>query len=103
VLGTALLLAYAAAMAWHRARGHTLDCGCGGESLPVSWALVSRNLVLVSISALALAPANPRSMGLGDFAVVVGAVLLGAVLYAGLNQVLRHFSPAPARQSLWSM
>lgn len=101
-LAAALLLAYAGAMAWHRARGHVLDCGCGGQPLPVSWALVLRNLVLAAIAALPLAPAAPRPMGLGDFAVIAAAVLLGTVLYAGFNQILRHLPPARARQSLWS-
>jgi hypothetical protein len=34
--------------------------------------------------------AAARAMGLADFMVVVGSVLLGALLYAALHQVLRH-------------
>ena len=44
-------------MAWHRAHGSRLDCGCGGEPLPVSWVLVARNGVL---AALALAQTAAR-------------------------------------------
>lgn len=86
----ALLLAYAGAMAWHRLHGHELDCGCGGEPLTVSWALVTRNLLLCALCGLAMAPSALRALGLADFAVIAGAVVLGTLLYAALHQVLRH-------------
>lgn len=89
-LGAALLLLYAATMAWHRARGHELDCGCGGEPLPVSWALVARNLVLATLAVVAAGPLAPRTLGLADFAVLAAALPLAALLYAAFNQVLRH-------------
>jgi Methylamine utilisation protein MauE len=88
-LAIALLSGYAAAMAAHRARGHQIDCGCGGEPLPVSWVLVARNALLAAIAALAGAPLHSRAMGLADFMVVVASVLLAALLYAALHQVLR--------------
>lgn len=93
----ALLLVYAAAMAWHRLRGHELDCGCGSEPLSVSWVLVARNLGLAGLAGLAMAPARPRAMGLADFAVIAGAVVLGCLLYAALHQVLRHAGRGRAR------
>lgn len=93
----ALLLAYAGAMAWHRLQGHELDCGCGGEPLSVSWVLVARNLVLAALALLAFAPAVPRAMGLADFAVIAGAVVMGTLLYAALHQVLRHAGRGRAR------
>jgi Methylamine utilisation protein MauE len=89
-LAAALLLAYAGVMAWHRGQGHALDCGCGGEPLPVSWALVVRNAVLAGMALLAGAPMASRAMGLAEFLVVAAAVLLGSLLYAALHQVLRH-------------
>lgn len=89
-LGAALLLVYAATMAWHRARGHELDCGCGGEPLPVSWALVARNLVLAALALGAAAPLAPRALGLADFAVLAAALPLAALLHAAFNQLLRH-------------
>ena len=85
-----LLLAYAAAMGVHRWQGHELDCGCGGEPLPVSWALVLRKGVLAAVAGVAAAPPAARTLGLADFAVVAGAVALAALLYAAFNQVLRH-------------
>lgn len=96
-LAGALLLTYGATMAWHRMHGRVLDCGCGGEPLPVSWALVARNAALMALAALAAAPAASRAMGLADFMVVVASVLLATLLYAALHQVLRHVArPAEA-------
>jgi hypothetical protein len=95
-LAAALLLVYGFTMAWHLAQGRVLDCGCGGDALPVSWALVVRNAVLVCIALLAAAPVVPRAMGLADFMVVVASVLLATLLYAALHQVLRHVARPPA-------
>lgn len=90
LLAVVLLLAYAAAMGWQRAHGRRLDCGCGGEPLPVSWALVARNAVLGGLAAVAALPVAERALSLADFFVVAAAVLLGTVLYAAFNQVLRQ-------------
>lgn len=102
-LCAALLLGYAGVMAWHRAHGHRLDCGCGGEPLPVSWALVTRNLVLAVVAAVAALPVTGRAMPLPEFALVAGAVLLGTVLYAAFHQVLRHLDATQSRPSLRSL
>jgi uncharacterized membrane protein YphA (DoxX/SURF4 family) len=89
-LAALLLAVYGTAMAWHRLHGRALDCGCGGEPLAVSWALVARNAVLAAVAALAAAPAGVRTMTLADFGVVAAAVLLATLLYAALHQLLRH-------------
>jgi len=89
-LACALLLAYGAAMAWHRAQGHALDCGCGGEPLALSWALVARNGLLAAVAGLAGSAMQPRAMGQGDFFVVAAGVGLATLLYAAFHQVLRH-------------
>ncbi len=100
-LGAAvLLLGYAAAMAWHRAQGHALDCGCGGEPLPLSWALVARNGVLVALALAAAAPMTSRALLLADFLVIAGALLLGTLLFATLHQVLRQRAGLRARTAL---
>ncbi len=89
-LAIALLLAYAGLMGWHRLQGRVLDCGCGGEPLPVSWLLVARNGMLAGVAAAAALPAGGRAMGLADFAIVAAAVPLAALLYAAAHQLLRQ-------------
>lgn len=86
----ALLVLYGAAMAWHRARGRRLDCGCGGEPLPLSWALVARNAALAGVALLAGAPMSRRPLAPGDFLVIAAALLLATLLHAALHQMLRH-------------
>ena len=86
----ALLLVYGAVMAWHRARGRRLDCGCGGEPLPLSWALVVRNAGLAVLALLAGAPVAPRPLSLADFLVIAAALVLATLLHAALHQMLRH-------------
>jgi hypothetical protein len=89
-LAGTLLLLYAAAMAWHRAQGRALDCGCGGPPLPLSWSLVLRNAGLALLCLPAGARMDERSAGWADLAVVLAAVLLGALLWALFHQVLRQ-------------
>jgi Methylamine utilisation protein MauE len=102
LLAGALLLIYGAGMALALAQGRELDCGCGGEPLPVSWALVARNAVLASVAGFAAWPAAARALGWQDFLVVAAAVLLATLLYAALNQVLRHQAGLRARRpTLW--
>ena len=96
LLAAALLALYGAAMAWHLARGRVLDCGCGGAPLPLSTALVLRNLVLAGVALAAALPAGARAIGSADVAVAAAAVVLGALLYAGFTQVLRS-QPLRAR------
>ena len=85
-----LLLLYGAVMALHAARGRSVDCGCGGEPLPVSWALVARNALLALLAGLAALPMAGRSLGAGDFLVVAAALLLATLLHAALHQVGRR-------------
>jgi uncharacterized membrane protein YphA (DoxX/SURF4 family) len=86
----ALLLLYAASMAWHRKAGRRLDCGCGGEPLTLSWALVLRNLALTLLCLPASASLIPRAMQFADYGVTLGALLLGTLLWAAFHQVLRQ-------------
>ena len=99
-LAAALLLAYAGAMAWHCWYGHELDCGCGGEPMPVSWALVLRNIALAALAGLAAAPPSGRALSVADFAVLAAALALATLLYAAFNQVLRHPAARPPRSTL---
>ncbi|MFV0276838.1 MAG: MauE/DoxX family redox-associated membrane protein, partial [Parahaliea sp.] len=64
LLGTALLLAYALAMAANLARGRAnIDCGCAvGRRRTLSWWLVLRNTVLATLSVALLLPLGIREM-----------------------------------------
>lgn len=88
-----LLLTYAMAMVWHWARGHRLDCGCGGEPLRVSPALVLRNLGLVALAGVSALPVQDRALTPMDGAVLVPAVLVGGVLWSVFHQLLRSHRP----------
>jgi uncharacterized membrane protein YphA (DoxX/SURF4 family) len=99
-LAATLLMAYTLVMGYHRWQRHELDCGCGGEPLAVSWALVLRNLVLVLVGLLAACPMGPRILGAADFALVAAAVVLAMLLYASFNQVLRHHTNLHTRQTM---
>jgi hypothetical protein len=92
MLAASLLLSYAGAMALHKLQGRALDCGCGGEPLPVSWALVGRNVALALLAPVAAGSSAEaaRALGLADFAVVAASLPLAALLYAAFNQLLRH-------------
>ncbi|RZS53318.1 MauE/DoxX family redox-associated membrane protein [Sphaerotilus mobilis] len=96
VLAAALLALYAGAMAWHRLHGRVLDCGCGGTPLPLSWALVARNAVLIGLCAIAALPVLPREIGLADVATALAGLLLACVLYTALHQLLRHAAAVSA-------
>lgn len=93
----ALLLVYGAAMGWHLARGHRLDCGCGPAPITISGWLVLRNVVLSAVAAVAAWPAVPRALAAADFALAAAALVLAGLLYAACHQVLRQHQVARDR------
>lgn len=59
LLAAGLLAAYAFAIGINLRRGRQhIDCGCGGESTPLSAALVWRNLVLIALLLTSFLPAG---------------------------------------------
>lgn len=95
-MATSLLLAaYATAIAINLRRDRAyISCGCGFapgiEEQPLSWALVVRNLLLIALALVALLPQAQRSLGLADHAVLVLALLVTALLYSAVTQLLRN-------------
>jgi hypothetical protein len=86
-----LMLAYAAAMGINLARGRSdIDCGCGGETQPLSWGLVLRNLVLAGAALVASRPALERSMDWVDALTLVLGVLAFYALYLMADELLRQ-------------
>jgi uncharacterized membrane protein len=86
-----LFLLYALAMAINLARGrHDIDCGCGGKSQPISWALVLRNLVLCAAALIASQPALERPMDWVDATTLILGVLAFFSLYRMADELLRQ-------------
>jgi hypothetical protein len=90
---TGLLLGYAAAMAVNLLRGRRdIDCGCGGATQPLSWALVARNLLLCAAALVATRPTLERSMDWVDALTLVLGVLAFYALYLMADELLRQAS-----------
>jgi uncharacterized membrane protein len=89
----ALVLLYAAAIGINLARGRRdIDCGCGGESHPLSWGLVARNLVLAAAALIATRPTLERGMEWTDALTLVLGVLAFYALYLMADELLRQAS-----------
>jgi hypothetical protein len=96
----ALLGIYALAMVLQLLQKRAIDCGCGGQSLPVSWSLVGRNVLLMAWAWEASQIRGLQEWEWIDFGVVMAAVLLLMVLYSAAHQVLLQQSLL--RQRLFS-
>jgi len=92
-VGAALMLLYAAGMAWNLRRGRAhIDCGCGGPGgrRPLSRAGVWRNVALAGVLALAALPASARPVA--DLEWIHAALATGALalLYAAADVALAN-------------
>jgi len=98
--GTALLLAYAAAIAVNLGRGRrSLDCGCGGpsERRPIGTWMVWRNLVLAALLAALLLPWAPRPLASADALTIGAGSAVAALLYMSLDLLLGRAAPRGAQ------
>src|SRR5512147_2676588 len=94
----AVLLGYAGVMGINLVRGRRfIDCGCGGATQPLSVGLVVRNVVLAMAALFALLPQAQRQIGWVDFVSMAAGVIVIAMLYAAVNQLLA----ARARLEEW--
>jgi hypothetical protein len=97
----ALLVVFALAMAFNLARGRVeIDCGCFAATLKqrISWALVSRNVALITLAALAI-PAMPvaRVLTWLDAVTIVAASSSAVLLYVAFTQLRSMALPARPR------
>ena len=87
-----LLTAYALAMAlrW-RAQG-AASCGCswGSRDVPISVALVVRNLVMAGLAAAAAWPVATRALAPPDLLVALLIALSGLVAYLAATQLIEN-------------
>jgi len=89
----ALMLLYAAAMGVNLVRGRSqIDCGCGGETHPLSWALVGRNGVLAGAALAVAGPTAERSFEWLDGVTLIVGVLAFYALYLMADELLRQSS-----------
>lgn len=92
--GAVLLVFYALAMAANLARGRRdLDCGCGIVRKSISASMVVRNLMLAAFIGLASTPPSVRALGLADYATIIGALAVCAMLYAAAELLLGRAAP----------
>ncbi len=102
-MAAVLLATYGVAIAVNVVRGRRhIDCGCGDEPVPVSWALVLRNICLI---ALALWTARLHAGGaLTDGAnwwsalIALALGLVGLGIYQAIEQL---FANRGRHQRLW--
>ena len=92
VLAAALLAIYAIAIAVNVWRGRRqIDCGCGDEPTPVSWTLVVRNMLLISLSlgAYLLQPVS-YSLSWGVAVVAFSAAVVAFGIYSAVEQLIAN-------------
>jgi ABC-type branched-subunit amino acid transport system permease subunit len=88
-----LVALYAFAIGINLWRGRQdIDCGCGGESHPLSWGLALRNLILAAAALVASQPTMERSMDWIDAITLVLGVLAFYAFYLMADELLRQAS-----------
>ena len=94
LLVTALLmLAYAFAIGVNLVRGRAqIDCGCGADSHPLSWALVARNVVLAATALAVAGPTLERGFVWLDGVTLTMGVLAFYALYLMADELMRQSS-----------
>lgn len=98
-LAAAIVLGgYALAMLVNLLRGRRfIDCGCGGDSQPITWGLIVRNTILVGVCGIALVESTTRTFGWVDLGSVGFGVIVCGLIYGAVNQLLA----AQARLEEW--
>lgn len=90
-LAAVILVGYAIAIQINVVRGRTeIDCGCGGQSMPISQSLVSRNLVIAIILAWSTNTVGFTGLvehGFVYWLLVCGTVLVSYLFYLSYNQL----------------
>ncbi len=81
-----LLISYALGMGINLLRHRRqLDCGChlhAGQSQPITWFLVGRNLIVAAITLTLLLPQPERALSVYDFSIILLGSGVCALLYS---------------------
>ncbi|MEX2479825.1 MAG: MauE/DoxX family redox-associated membrane protein [Gammaproteobacteria bacterium] len=89
----ALLLLVTGAVVINLLRGRRdVGCGCGGieDEQMVSWALVARNIALLMLALVALAPPVTRDLVWLDYLSVAGSAVAGYGIYLVSSQLIAN-------------
>jgi hypothetical protein len=90
-LAATLLALYACAMSLALLAGRTqIECGCGGDGQHVSWTLVGRNVTLIALCCLVLAPGAARELAWPDFVEAGLAILIGWLALAAAEKTIEN-------------
>lgn len=96
LLSGSLLILYTGAVLLNLMRGRIhIGCGCGfpgtvADEQPLSYSVVGRNLALIAVALSAMLPVTERALTVVDHAVLAGLLLTSALLYAGINQLMKN-------------
>ncbi len=99
VVGAALMLAYAGAIAVNLRRGRLdLDCGCAGpaERRPIAPWMLARNVLLAAALGLLALPWSGRELTATDLLTVGGGLTVTALLYLAVDRLLGEVAPRSA-------
>ena len=95
---TALLVLYTASISINLMRGRVhISCGCGfGASTKtdeaLSWGLVIRNVILISVALVTSMPVASRAVGIVDYVTLVAALIAIVLLFTAGNQLIRNMA-----------
>jgi hypothetical protein len=99
LIGSALLLLYATAMAVNLRRGRRdLDCGCAGpaDRRPVAAWMVWRNGVLAASLAATVPEWGGRSLGPIDALTILAGIVAAVLVYATVDRLVGQVMPRTA-------
>lgn len=92
-LAWGLLIIYSTVIAVSVLRGlQGIDCGCGTDHVPISWALLLRNIVLLTLPVIAYLPLVDRQYGLIDAGLTAFLVIFWIAAYSLINVLIRNDS-----------
>ncbi|MFK8043576.1 MauE/DoxX family redox-associated membrane protein [Congregibacter brevis] len=84
---------YALAVLLNLVRGRRdIDCGCGGTPQPLSYWLVTRNIVLAAGALIVALPTTSRILGAADAAAMIFMSALLVLSYVTVGQLLQNQS-----------
>ena len=93
VLAGGLLLIYSFVIGVSVLRGFQgIDCGCGTDHVPISWALLMRNIFVFTLPVIAFLPIADRQYGWLDIGLTAFLVIFWIAAYSLVNVLIRNDS-----------